>query len=165
MTNPPTEAADLHGSVQQTLSDLTKLARELPEEGPASPGTATKLTKLSRELGEAAAIVRALPGQPPEPARLPWPVLGAAAVRGLLESVATALDLPAPATAEDEMTFLRLRSDRATETLRAIMNVLSHQPATDLDLAWCSAWLDEALEEYPAAGYEHSPMSSRPPAR
>jgi hypothetical protein len=153
-------AAGLLGSVRQTLADLAAIAKQLSEDGQLPPSAAAKLDRLGRELAEAAAAVRAVPGQPPEPARRPGPVLGLPAVAALLTAVAGALDIPPPAGPDDEMVFLRLRSARAAEALRAIMNVLSHQPASDLDVAWCAAWLDQALAGYPAAGYEHSPMTS-----
>jgi hypothetical protein len=170
-TEPPvpvsrvaTPAANLIGSVQQTLTDLRQLARQLPEDGQPPPSTATALTRLSRELAEAAAMVRAIPGHPdapstPGPRPIGVPMLGTTAVRGLLTAVSKALDIPPPAGPDDEMTFLRLRSERATEALRSVLNFLSHPSRTDLDLSWCAAWLDEALEQYPADQYSHSTMS------
>jgi hypothetical protein len=55
-----------------------------------------------------------------------------------------ALDIPAPASPDDEMIFLRVRSQRSAEALKAVFNVLAHPRRTDLDYAWTVArwrWL------------------------
>lgn len=153
----PTPAEGLLGSLQQTQADLATVAKQLKQDGSLPPSAAGTLTRLAGELAEAAAMIRAVPGAPPAAA---VPVLRATAVRALLHSVAEALDCPAPATAEDEVTFLRLRSERATEALRAILNVLADPGRTDLDYSWIAANLDIAIQQYPADRYEHSAMTS-----
>jgi hypothetical protein len=161
-TTRTTTAEDLRGSVQQSLADLAKVAEALPEAGSPPPNAARVLTQLSGELAEAAAMVRALPGRPaddPAATAPAVPLLGSTAVRALLTALGSALDIPLPAGPDDEVTFLRLRSERAAEANRAILRVLCDRAATDLDLAWTGAWLDEAMRQYPADAYEHSAMT------
>jgi len=61
----PDPAADLAGSLQQTLADLAEVLQRLPGASPAEAGRAEGiLTRLAEELAEAAAITRKLPGLP-----------------------------------------------------------------------------------------------------
>jgi hypothetical protein len=86
------------------------------------------------------------------------PLLGSTAVRALLTALGGVLDIPLPAGPDDEVTFLRLRSERAAEANRAILRVLAEKTATDLDLAWTAAWLNEAMRQYPADAYGRNAM-------
>jgi hypothetical protein len=78
----------------------------------------------------------------------------------MLTSVADALNIPFPVGPDDEVTYLRLRSERASEAHRAIMRVLEDPRASDLDFAWVAAWLSTALEQYPADTYEQTARTS-----
>jgi hypothetical protein len=159
MTGPAEiPGGDLRGSVQQSAADLCDVAARLSDDDVVAPGVARILARLSTELAEAAAVARAVPGDDDAPGSRPIPVrmLSSTAVRGLLRAVADALDIPAPASQQDELTFLRLRSDRAAEAIRALYAVLAHAGRTELDLAWTSASLRRALQQYPADSYEHA---------
>jgi hypothetical protein len=162
----PPSVTGLRGSVRQTLNDLATLATDLQppwaadpaEDGAAVDGAAATLDQLARELAEAAALARAITGHPRQAPAVPY--TGRSALTGLLTAVIAALEIPPPAAAQDETTFLRLRSQRAAEAARACRRILDDRSSTDLDMAWTAAWLDDLMRQMPADSYEHNPMSS-----
>ena len=79
--------------------------------------------------------------------------------RVLLSAVADALSLPPPATANDEVTFLRLSRDRARLVIFACRRVLLDREAHDADLLAIAGALREQAAEYPPDLYEHHPMT------
>lgn len=84
---------------------------------------------------------------------------GSSAHRELLIVIVRALELPAPATQKDELTYLRLSRDRARCVLRACKTALGRDNDT-LDIMATVASLREQLADYPADTYDHHPMGS-----
>ena len=69
----------------------------------------------------------------------------------LLNAIAEALDIPAPATADAQPQFYRLRSARADHALAAIRAATDDDP----DLRLSAKILLDMLGGYPATGYAH----------
>ncbi len=69
----------------------------------------------------------------------------------LLSAIAAAIDLPIPATTDDQPRYYRLRSARADHVLAAI------RAATDdhRDLEMSARILNDLMAGYPADGYAH----------
>ena len=66
---PGTQADDLRGTLQQALSDLVEVKQWLPGVTADEAGRAAGiLDRISEEIAEAAAMIRALPGRPPDQA-------------------------------------------------------------------------------------------------
>jgi hypothetical protein len=78
--------------------------------------------------------------------------------RELLTTIVRALELPAPATTKDELTYLRLSRDRARCCLWACKTALTRD-TDDLDLMATVVSLREQLADYPADSYDANPLS------
>jgi hypothetical protein len=77
--------------------------------------------------------------------------------RELLLTIVRALELPAPATTKDELTYLRLSRDRARCCLWACKTALSRD-TDDLDIMATVASLREQLADYPPDSYDANPL-------
>lgn len=84
---------------------------------------------------------------------------GSTACRELLRVVGEALTLPAPATHADEVSYFRLRSQRATQALAGIRRVLGNRDADSADMMTEVQILREAIGDLPPDSYEHSGLS------
>ncbi len=79
-----------------------------------------------------------------------------AACRSLLTVIADALTLPPPATARDEVTFLRLSRERA----RSVVWACRVAQDDETGLLTAAVRLREQIAEYPDDGCDHHPMGS-----
>jgi hypothetical protein len=150
--NPPTVRAvpfdDLAGSVRQSLSELAKISEAMDAGHPPGEATAMRLVTLAAELREAAAAITSGPAQHGD---------GTDQVRSFLAAVCEALDIPRPAGADDERAYLRARSLRADEVIRAARNIMESAPdPTGRNWSWSGAWLKTAASDHGTAGYQHA---------
>jgi hypothetical protein len=81
------------------------------------------------------------------------------ACRELLRAVGDALTLPAPATHADEVSYFRLRSQRAAQALAGIRRVLDNREADNADMMTEAQILRDAIGDLPPDSYEHSGLS------
>lgn len=81
------------------------------------------------------------------------------ACRELLRVVADALSLPYPATHADEVSYFRLRSQRATQALAGICRVVDNREAGNADMMTEAQILREAISDLLPDTYEHSALS------
>ena len=79
--------------------------------------------------------------------------------RTLLAAIADALSIAPPATARDEVTYLRLSRDRARLAIWACRTVLDRGD-DDAGLQSAANRLREQVVQHPDDGYDHSPLSS-----
>jgi hypothetical protein len=138
----PTE--DLAGSVRQSLADLGKISEQL--DAGVVPGMimATQLETLAGEIRAAAAVAGGSPDD------------GTSAVRGLLAAIVEALDIPGPAGPDAERAYLRIRSERAGEVVRACANVLeTSSDPTARNWSWSASWLRTAAADHSTGAYQH----------
>jgi hypothetical protein len=118
--------------MRQSLSELAKISQ---------------LVSLAAELREAAAAITSGPAQHGD---------GTDQVRGFLRAVCEALDIGKPAGADDERAYLRARSLRADEVIRAACNIMESAPdPTGRNWSWSAAWLRTAASDHGTAGYRH----------
>jgi hypothetical protein len=114
---------------------------------PPGEATAMRLAALAGELREAAAAITSV-RRPDEDST--------AMIRGFLAAVAGALDIPRPASADDERAYLRARSLRADEVLRAARTIMeSANDPIGRNWAWAAAWLKVAASDHGTACYAH----------
>jgi len=157
-TSPPAARDGMRGTVNQVLAELGDIAAALESPEADLDRAARHLDRLARETAEAATIAREITGHPREDHKVPF--IGRNALNAILGAVVEALEIPPPAGEADELPFLRARSLRASEAARACRRVRDDEHATDLDLAWAGAWLDDIVGQTPASGYQHAAMSS-----
>jgi hypothetical protein len=80
------------------------------------------------------------------------------AVRELLTTIVRGLELPAPATEKDEITYLRCSRNRARAVLWACKTAL-HRDTDEVDLMSTVISLRDQLADFPADEYDHNPLS------
>jgi|SRR5215470_12729808 len=85
---------------------------------------------------------------------------GSTPLRELLSAVNQALTLPPPATARDEVTYLRITRDRSRLVMLTARRLLADREADDTDLMIAVAQLREQVAQLPDDTYDHHPMSS-----
>src|SRR5258708_28253425 len=78
--------------------------------------------------------------------------------REMLLAVIGALTLPPPATARDEVTYLRLSRDRAGLVVDAV-RAATAPGAGGLDILFAAARLCDQLADYPDDTYDHAATS------
>jgi hypothetical protein len=136
MTGPAVRAvpfADLAGSVRQSLSELAKISEAMDSGHPPGEATAMRLSALAAELREAAAAITS--GRRPDEDSTTM-------IRGFLAAVVEALAIPQPAGPDDERAYLRSRSLRADECVRACQNIMdSANDPVGRNWAWSAGWL------------------------
>jgi hypothetical protein len=76
------------------------------------------------------------------------------AVRGLLDAVLGAIDIPHPATVGDTEEHARILADRVMHAATALRDVLSDRPLTDIE--WTTDYLRERITTIPPTGYRHA---------
>lgn len=81
------------------------------------------------------------------------------AIRALLLTMARSLDLPDPATADDELAYLRLSRNRGRCVLWAC-NEASKREMNSQELMSLTVRLCEDVKDFPADSYNPSPFSS-----
>jgi hypothetical protein len=139
---------DLAGSVRQSLSALARISEGMDAGIPPGEPVAMQLVTLAAELREAAAAITSGPAQHGD---------GTDQVRSFLRAVCEALDIPRPAGADDERAYLRARSLRADEVVRAARNIMDSAPdPTGRNWSWSAAWLRTAASDHSVTGYEHA---------
>jgi hypothetical protein len=82
------------------------------------------------------------------------------ACRELLRVVGDALTLPYPATHADEVSYFRLRSQRATQALVGIRRVVDNKEADNDDMMTEAQILRVAIADLPPDCYEHSGLAT-----
>jgi hypothetical protein len=155
MTGPAVRAIpfdDLAGSVRQSLSELAKISEAIDAGHPPGEATAMRLTALAAELREAAAAITAQPADHGD---------GTDQVRSFLAAVVEALAIPDYAGDVDERAYLRCRSARADEVVRAAANIMASAPdATGRNWSWSAAWLKVAASDHGTGCYTHADPAS-----
>ncbi|MFJ2249422.1 hypothetical protein [Streptomyces sp. NPDC087862] len=68
-----------------------------------------------------------------------------------LQTVLDAIDIPAPATADDAAAYSRVLADRAGHAAVALRDVLAG--AAQFGPEWITGYLRDRLDETPATGY------------
>jgi hypothetical protein len=135
------------GSIRQTTDELVRLLARLGAGGRPGEATAALLITLGHELREVAAQITARPAGDD----------GTSAVRSFLVAVTVALDIPRPATSEDERGYLRTRSLRAGEVLKAAASIAGSAPdPVGLNWRWSAAQLTAAAGLIGTGGYRHA---------
>jgi hypothetical protein len=147
MTGPVTcpVPADIPGTVRGALSELAKVSEALDAGVAPTVTMAVALSAAAVGLRDVAALMTGAPVDD-----------GTASVRGMLAVIASVLDIPRPAAAEDERAFARTRSRRADEVVRACRAVLeSADDATARNWRWAASWLRTAASDHEVSGYDH----------
>lgn len=92
---------------------------------------------------------------------MPAPMIppNSSAVRELLSTIVRGLELPAPATVKDEVTYLRLSRNRARCVLWACKSAL-HRDTDEPDLMSVVVSLRDQLADFPADEYDANPLGS-----
>lgn len=88
----------------------------------------------------------------------PTPPRGGTPCREMLAAIGDALRIPAPATHADEISYHRLRSQRATIALEAINRVLRTRDPADLTIQ--AGIIREHIAGLPATIYDHNGLGS-----
>jgi hypothetical protein len=81
---------------------------------------------------------------------------GSSPCRELLRAVAEAITLPFPRTHADEVSYFRLRSQRASLAVQGIRRILASKDADSADMLTEASVLRELIADLPADIYEHS---------
>jgi hypothetical protein len=154
MTGPRANPADdLAGSVRQSLGELAKISEALDAGVPPTLALAVTLETLAGELRSAAATAAGASDD------------GTSAVRSFLQATLEALDIPSPAGPDGERAYLRVRSARADEVIRACRNILdSPSDPTGRNWAWSGAWLRTSVSDHSTLSYDHADPGAGIPA-
>jgi hypothetical protein len=83
---------------------------------------------------------------------------GSTSQREMWHAITQALRLPTPATAKDELTYLRISRDRARVVVWTLSRLLADAEADDRDLMHAVAALRDQVSVLPADDYDHHPM-------
>jgi hypothetical protein len=84
---------------------------------------------------------------------------GSSALREFCRAIEHALTLAAPATTNDELTYLRISRDRARAVLLGCKRVLANQEIDDRDLLAIVASLRDLTNQLPADQYAPNPLT------
>lgn len=84
---------------------------------------------------------------------------GSSALREFCRAIEHALTLAAPATAKDELTYLRISRDRARAVLLGCKRVLANQDIDDRDLLVIVASLRDLTNQFPDDQYAPNPLN------
>lgn len=145
-TAPTSPTPDIPGMVREAAAELARISHALDTGVQPTITMSTMLNVVAVNLRDASALMTGAPVDD-----------GTTSVRAMLACIAGALDIPQPDGPEDIPGYLKTRSLRAGEVVRACRAVIeSPDDSTARNWRWATAWLATAIAEHGTDGYAHA---------